>query len=326
MGFIIGYNGTERNREAGRIGGLKGGQKIKQYWLEQKQIYLQDPKLCFQCSTPIEYKKKNNKFCSHNCAAQYNNLQRGKCINKNATKKSRCIECNDEVIVNIRHSFKTIKCLKCKNIKCIHCGSKANFKLKNGNYICESNVARCPAIRKRNSAGQKLAYMHGRKKLVFNDEHRKKSNINKIYQAKLNAFGENVLKLTGIAKKYLYELRGKKCEICELDSWQGKGISFQIDHIDGNNRNNIRENLEALCPNCHSLTDTWRGRNKNNDIPFGQKRITDDVLLICLMKNNWNMRQSLLELNYAAKGGNYKRCHKLKREYEELIQSANEKI
>tara|TARA_R110000868_G_scaffold53191_1_gene167214 strand:- start:188 stop:640 length:453 start_codon:yes stop_codon:yes gene_type:complete len=53
-----------------------------------------------------------------------------------------------------------------------------------------------------------------------------------------------------------------KCIKCSLSEWLGNPISFEIDHKDGNNANDSRENLEAMCPNCHSTTDTWRGRNK----------------------------------------------------------------
>jgi hypothetical protein len=37
---------------------------------------------------------------------------------------------------------------------------------------------------------------------------------------------------------------------------------FRIDHIHGDNTNNEVENLRYLCPNCHALTDTYRGKNK----------------------------------------------------------------
>lgn len=57
-----------------------------------------------------------------------------------------------------------------------------------------------------------------------------------------------------------------KCAHCGLSEWMGNPISFEMDHIDGNKRNNTRENLEILCPNCHSMTPTWRGRKvKSND-------------------------------------------------------------
>lgn len=53
-----------------------------------------------------------------------------------------------------------------------------------------------------------------------------------------------------------------KCNNCELTDWLGNPIPLELEHIDGNSSNNLLENLELLCPNCHSLTDTYRGRNK----------------------------------------------------------------
>ena len=54
------------------------------------------------------------------------------------------------------------------------------------------------------------------------------------------------------------------CVKCGISEWLGKPIVLEIDHKDGDNNNDVRENLEALCPNCHSQTDTWRGRNKKS--------------------------------------------------------------
>lgn len=51
------------------------------------------------------------------------------------------------------------------------------------------------------------------------------------------------------------------CNSCGIFEWRGKLITLELEHKDGNNGNNNRENLEALCPNCHSQTKTWRGRN-----------------------------------------------------------------
>lgn len=54
-----------------------------------------------------------------------------------------------------------------------------------------------------------------------------------------------------------------KCVNCGCDgNWQGGKISLEIDHEDGDNTNNTIENLRYLCPNCHALTDTYRGKNK----------------------------------------------------------------
>lgn len=48
------------------------------------------------------------------------------------------------------------------------------------------------------------------------------------------------------------------CQICQNSVWLGLNITLELDHIDGNKRNNRRENLRFLCPNCHSQTPTWR--------------------------------------------------------------------
>jgi len=56
-------------------------------------------------------------------------------------------------------------------------------------------------------------------------------------------------------------LKEYKCKICNNEGkWQGKKLSLQLDHINGNNTDNRLENLRFLCPNCHSQTDTYSGK------------------------------------------------------------------
>ena len=52
------------------------------------------------------------------------------------------------------------------------------------------------------------------------------------------------------------------CESCRLVEWQDKPIPLELHHINGNNRDNRLENLLLLCPNCHALTEHYRGKNK----------------------------------------------------------------
>jgi hypothetical protein len=48
---------------------------------------------------------------------------------------------------------------------------------------------------------------------------------------------------------------------CGINSWLGKSLSLQLDHINGDNTDNRIENIRLLCPNCHSQTETFCGKN-----------------------------------------------------------------
>lgn len=52
-------------------------------------------------------------------------------------------------------------------------------------------------------------------------------------------------------------IKEHKCENCQLTEWMGVPIPLQLHHIDGNHYNNSLENLQLLCPNCHSLTENF---------------------------------------------------------------------
>lgn len=54
----------------------------------------------------------------------------------------------------------------------------------------------------------------------------------------------------------------RKCYNCNNTEWLGQPIPLELEHKDGNNQNGAQENLTLLCPNCHALTDTYRGKNK----------------------------------------------------------------
>lgn len=60
-----------------------------------------------------------------------------------------------------------------------------------------------------------------------------------------------------------------KCSGCNLTTWYNfvsnkeEAIPLELDHIDGNRKNNTIDNLRLLCPNCHAFTPTYRGKNRS---------------------------------------------------------------
>lgn len=64
--------------------------------------------------------------------------------------------------------------------------------------------------------------------------------------------------------RYLREKYGNKCARCgwnEVNPYTGN-TPLEVEHIDGNYQNNCEDNLILQCPNCHSLTATYKGANR----------------------------------------------------------------
>lgn len=78
-----------------------------------------------------------------------------------------------------------------------------------------------------------------------------------------------VTSISSHIRRYLLERSGSKCEQCgwsKIHPVTGK-VPLEINHKDGDHTNNKEDNLEIICPNCHSLTETYRSLNKGKGRP-----------------------------------------------------------
>jgi hypothetical protein len=70
-----------------------------------------------------------------------------------------------------------------------------------------------------------------------------------------------------LSKRLIREgLKEYKCECCGISDWNGMKISLELNHKNGDNSNHTLSNLELLCPNCHSQTDTYRNKRGKGEV------------------------------------------------------------
>lgn len=75
---------------------------------------------------------------------------------------------------------------------------------------------------------------------------------------KESKYSSYLIKKRLLRENLLYNI----CTICNLEPlWNNKALTLQLDHINGSSNDNRLENLRILCPNCHSQTTTYAGKN-----------------------------------------------------------------
>lgn len=215
-------------------------------------------------------------------------------------------------------------------IKCENCGkefyvSKHRLEISNHFFCCRKCAHNC------------INHSH-----PHSDETRKKISLGVLKHNKENDFTKSSLtqeQRKNIAQKakeswnrkllesdwndLSYELKRKrvcieqnnKCARCGIDSWQGKKIILEYEHKDGNHFNNDRDNVECLCPNCHSLTSTWRGRNRKCK---KQESVNDEEIVNVFIREG-NIRKTLIYFGMAAKGDNYAKVKRILKKYGILV-------
>ena len=72
----------------------------------------------------------------------------------------------------------------------------------------------------------------------------------------------------------------EECVVCKTGlMWNGKKLTLHVDHVDGNRKNNEVSNLRFLCPNCHSQTNTYCGRNLLGKNRFAKANAFRDFIM-----------------------------------------------
>lgn len=191
--------------ESGKLGYLMSKATLEEQKQERIRQYNLNPVICKQCGKPLDYQRKNNKFCNSSCSAKYSNAQR-------------------------KHIPKDYG-------NCAYCGKPLTHKGKYCNNECQ---------------GKHTSEVKYQREI----ELWKLGKLERVYTTNGNVIPT--------IKRYLLEKYNHKCAQCGWDKvnpYTNKQ-PLEVHHIDGNWQNNTEENLIILCPNCHSLTDTYKASNK----------------------------------------------------------------
>ena len=108
-------------------------------------------------------------------------------------------------------------------------------------------------------------------KECFN-KHKIEQNIEDWKKGKISGCDKR-FRLSTFVKKYIFEKNNNCCEKCGneyINPYTHLSV-LQIHHIDGDCTNNKEENLQLLCPTCHSLTENFGSRNKGSNRTYRKK-------------------------------------------------------
>lgn len=210
-------------------------EKVKQYLIENNIDWKEwktkkdNKRKCLLCGKEIDGSKK---FCNSSCAATYNNIKRGKRTNETKIKISNALR-NKNSSSSLRSDEYLESLVENKKRFCLFCNKELKQRQR---CFCSTQ---CSA------------------------DYKKKKFIEEWREGKRNGI-KGEYEISNYIRHYLLEKNNYRCEKC---GWGEKNIytntiPLEIHHIDGDYSNNSEENLQILCPNCHSLTETHKSHNK----------------------------------------------------------------
>lgn len=214
--------------------------KIGYDWdVRLKQINESKRVFCLNCGKEIfGHDRKSRKFCSKSCAATYNN-----------TKRKHTEEAKLKIANKLRKERNTTTETK---------PLKPTLYCKNCNKILKSNQLHFCSKKCRIEYNE-VAYSEYIKRWLNGEENGNFPSM----------------KIHNYVKRYLMEKHNNCCQECGwgvTNEHTGR-VPLQIHHIDGDCTNNREDNLQLLCPNCHSLTENFGSRNKNSKRVFRKQKL-----------------------------------------------------
>lgn len=205
-------------------------------------------KVCLNCKK----KTNNKKFCSLSCSNIYNHANKRK---SREPIQQLCLLCSKIFVPKYKkQKFCSRSCSASFNNKNI-----AHNKPSNHKTIQAINTNQCLYCHKKLSSAKRYYTTCDR---ICSNNYKKEQKIKEWKTNPASATNKDG-NLSSTIRNFLLDEAGNKCR-CGFNtkhSITGK-VPLTINHIDGNSLNNHPDNLEVLCPNCHSLTTNYGALNK----------------------------------------------------------------
>ena len=201
---------------------------------------------------------------------------------------TKCLECSKETS---NPKFCSLSCgakmqarsriLKDKSKKCIRCGDLFEYSKDPNQKFCSHACSAAVSNRGRAKERPYCAYCDVVKvktkiakfcSSVCSGAYRTQLIIDEWIKDPDTATTSQGVK--SVVKKYLIQQANYSCSKCswaEINPTTGR-CPLEVDHIDGNAYNNAPENLQVICPNCHSLTSTYRALNRSSSRAYRNSR------------------------------------------------------